>query len=184
MMKANMKSGTTLLRTPFWKAAYQSLPDTVRQRYLAYIQHAERWDLALDAGIEALWPGCSIRPPGRARRTERLLRRSRDLTPPPPPWSVARTASILRDALQSPSFFSQRCSSPELRAEVVPGALEQARVPELLAAQRDLPLAEGIGLADLQRHVLPVGVLLEIVGEHERFDDVLADRHRAVRLHQ
>ena len=54
MMKANMKSGTTLLRTPFWKAAYQSLPDTVRQRYLAYIQHAERWDLALDAVIEAL----------------------------------------------------------------------------------------------------------------------------------
>jgi hypothetical protein len=52
MMKANMKSGTTL-RTPFWQAAYQSLPDTVRQRYLAYIEQAERWDLALDAAGDA-----------------------------------------------------------------------------------------------------------------------------------
>ncbi len=52
-MKANMKSGTTL-RTPFWQAAYQSLPKTARQRYLAYIEHAERWDLALDGVIEAL----------------------------------------------------------------------------------------------------------------------------------
>jgi len=53
MMKANMKSGTTL-RTPFWKAAYQSLPETARQRYLAYIEQAERWDLALDAASDAL----------------------------------------------------------------------------------------------------------------------------------
>ncbi len=52
-MKANMKSGTTL-RTPFWQAAYQSLPKTARLRYLAYIEHAERWDLALDGVIEAL----------------------------------------------------------------------------------------------------------------------------------
>ncbi len=52
-MKAKMKSGTTL-RTPFWQAAYQSLPKTARQRYLAYIEHAERWDLALDGVIEAL----------------------------------------------------------------------------------------------------------------------------------
>jgi hypothetical protein len=52
-MKANMKSGTTL-RTPFWQAAYQSLPKTARQRYLAYIEHAERWDLALDGVIEVL----------------------------------------------------------------------------------------------------------------------------------
>src|SRR6266581_634750 len=74
--------------------------------------------------------------------------------------------------------------SVELRAEVIPGALEQIRVPELLATQRHLLLAERVGLADLQRHVLPVGVLLEIVREHERLDDVLADRHCAMRLHQ
>jgi len=54
-MKANMKSRTeSTLRTPFWKAAYQSLPETARQRYLAHIEHAERWDLALDAAGDAL----------------------------------------------------------------------------------------------------------------------------------
>jgi len=42
------------LHTPFWRAAYQSLPDTVRHRYLAYVEHAERWDLALDAAFDAL----------------------------------------------------------------------------------------------------------------------------------
>jgi len=42
------------LRTPFWKAAYRSLPKTVRQRHLAHIEHAERWDLALDAASGAL----------------------------------------------------------------------------------------------------------------------------------
>ncbi|HYU68504.1 MAG TPA: hypothetical protein VEL09_04145, partial [Burkholderiales bacterium] len=42
------------LRTPFWKGAYQSLPETVRQRYLAHIEHAERCDLALDAASDAL----------------------------------------------------------------------------------------------------------------------------------
>ena len=42
------------LHTPFWRAAYQSLPETVRQRYLAHIERAERWELALDAVIEAL----------------------------------------------------------------------------------------------------------------------------------
>ncbi len=42
------------LRTPFWRAAYQSLPHTVRHRYLAYVERAERWELALDAAIEAL----------------------------------------------------------------------------------------------------------------------------------
>jgi hypothetical protein len=64
--KANMKSRAELsvaelyalerstLRTPFWQAAYQSLPETARQRYLAHIEHAERWDLALDAASEAL----------------------------------------------------------------------------------------------------------------------------------
>jgi hypothetical protein len=42
------------LRTPFWRAAYQSLPEAVRQRYLAYVERAERWDLALDAAGDAL----------------------------------------------------------------------------------------------------------------------------------
>jgi len=42
------------LRTPFWQAAYQSLPDTVRHRYLAYVERAERLELALDAAIDAL----------------------------------------------------------------------------------------------------------------------------------
>jgi hypothetical protein len=42
------------LRTPFWQAAYQSLPHTVRHRYLAQIERAERWELALDATIDAM----------------------------------------------------------------------------------------------------------------------------------
>jgi len=42
------------LRTPFWRAAYQSLPRTVRARYLSQIESAERWELALDASIEAM----------------------------------------------------------------------------------------------------------------------------------
>jgi len=42
------------LHTPFWRAAYQSLPETVRQRYLGDVERAERWELALDAAIEAL----------------------------------------------------------------------------------------------------------------------------------
>jgi len=66
MMKANMKSRTELrvrelyapegaaLRTPFWQAAYESLPYGVRQRHLAHIQDAERWDLALDGIVEGL----------------------------------------------------------------------------------------------------------------------------------
>jgi len=42
------------LTTPFWQAAYQSLPQEVRHRYLAHFEHAERWELCLDAAIEAL----------------------------------------------------------------------------------------------------------------------------------
>ena len=64
-MKSRTKSNATELyalegadlRTSFWQAAYQSLPDSVRQRYLAYIQHAERCDLALDGVIKALSRG-------------------------------------------------------------------------------------------------------------------------------
>jgi len=42
------------LSTPFWWAAYQSLPGDVRHRYLAYIERAERSELVLDAVIDAL----------------------------------------------------------------------------------------------------------------------------------
>jgi len=41
-------------RTPFWRAAYRSLPDSARERYLADIQRAERWELALDAAVDVL----------------------------------------------------------------------------------------------------------------------------------
>jgi hypothetical protein len=42
------------LHTQFWRAAYQSLPVSLRRRYLAYLERAERWELALDATIDAL----------------------------------------------------------------------------------------------------------------------------------
>ncbi len=42
------------LTTPFWQAAYQSLPQEVRHRYLAHFERAERWELGLDATVEAL----------------------------------------------------------------------------------------------------------------------------------
>jgi hypothetical protein len=37
------------LRTPFWRAAFESLPPAVRQRYLSQLKAAERWELALDS---------------------------------------------------------------------------------------------------------------------------------------
>lgn len=42
------------LHTPFWRAAYQSLPDTVRDRHFVHIERAERLGLALDAVFEAV----------------------------------------------------------------------------------------------------------------------------------
>ena len=42
------------LHTPFWQAAYRSLPEPTRRRHLADIQRAERWELALDTAVEAL----------------------------------------------------------------------------------------------------------------------------------
>ena len=42
------------LTTPFWQAAYQSLPQEVRHRYLVHFERAERWELGLDAAGEAL----------------------------------------------------------------------------------------------------------------------------------
>jgi len=37
--------------TPFWRAASESLPQAVRQRYLPQLQAAERFELALDTAI-------------------------------------------------------------------------------------------------------------------------------------
>lgn len=42
------------LRTTFWRAAYQSLPRSVRARYLSQIESAERWELTLEAILEAM----------------------------------------------------------------------------------------------------------------------------------
>jgi hypothetical protein len=42
------------LTTPFWQAAYQSLPKELRHRYLTHFESAERWELGLDAFIEAV----------------------------------------------------------------------------------------------------------------------------------
>jgi hypothetical protein len=41
------------LVTPFWKAALQSLPSAVRSRYVHDIEAAERWELRLNAAVEA-----------------------------------------------------------------------------------------------------------------------------------
>lgn len=40
------------LVTPFWRKAYASLPEHVRERYLADFVFAERWELVLAALIE------------------------------------------------------------------------------------------------------------------------------------
>src|SRR5438046_1459137 len=63
---------------------------------------------------------------------------------------------------------------------MIPGALEEARVPELPAAQHDLFFADRVVLADLQRHVLPVGVLLAIIDVPQALDESLADRTPAL----
>ena len=38
-------------RTPFWRAAFESLPRVVQRRYLPQLQAGERFELALDAAI-------------------------------------------------------------------------------------------------------------------------------------
>jgi len=43
-----------MLKTKFWRNAAASLPESVRARYLADIQQAERYELALDGAIEAV----------------------------------------------------------------------------------------------------------------------------------
>jgi hypothetical protein len=42
-----------MLETAFWRNAYQSLPESIRHRYLGDLQRAERWDLAIDSIIDA-----------------------------------------------------------------------------------------------------------------------------------
>jgi len=43
-----------MLKTPFWKKAAAQLPAPVRARYIADLEQAERWELALDRAIEAV----------------------------------------------------------------------------------------------------------------------------------
>lgn len=43
-----------MLKTKFWRNAAASLPASVRGRYLADIEQAERVDLVLDGAIEAI----------------------------------------------------------------------------------------------------------------------------------
>lgn len=43
-----------MLRTKFWRSAAASLPAAVRNRYLANLEQAERWELALDDALQLL----------------------------------------------------------------------------------------------------------------------------------
>ncbi|HTM59497.1 MAG TPA: hypothetical protein VL199_03980 [Burkholderiales bacterium] len=43
-----------MLKTKFWRNAAHSLPASVRARYLADIEQAERVELVLDGAIEAV----------------------------------------------------------------------------------------------------------------------------------
>jgi len=48
------------LKTAFWRNAAASLPARVQERYMADIERAERWELALERAIEVF---------SRAKRT-------------------------------------------------------------------------------------------------------------------
>src|SRR3712207_8057050 len=72
----------------------------------------------------------------------------------------------------------------DLRIIVVPGLLEEARVPEFFAARLLLLRAEDVRLADLHRHVLAVGVLPDASGERAAPQDVLSDNHHSMRLEE
>ena len=41
-----------MLKTAFWQNAARSLHPSIRRRHLADFEHAERWELALDAAVE------------------------------------------------------------------------------------------------------------------------------------
>ena len=49
-----MENREIVLKTKFWRNAAASLPRNVQLRYLADIEQAERFELALDRAIEAL----------------------------------------------------------------------------------------------------------------------------------
>ena len=38
--------------TPFWRAAFESLPAGVRERHAFHMKAAERWELRLNAAVE------------------------------------------------------------------------------------------------------------------------------------
>ena len=40
--------------TPFWRAAFESLPVSVRERYAFHMKAAERWELRLNAAVELI----------------------------------------------------------------------------------------------------------------------------------
>ncbi len=42
-----------MLKTIFWQKALASLPASVRNRHRKHIERAERWELAIDALVEA-----------------------------------------------------------------------------------------------------------------------------------
>jgi hypothetical protein len=42
-----------MMTTSFWKEAANSLPAPVRDRYAAYFEAAERWEIVLDAAVDA-----------------------------------------------------------------------------------------------------------------------------------
>jgi hypothetical protein len=46
--------------TPFWSAAFKSLPPSERQRYKSQLRTAERWDLAIGDLIEILSRGKKV----------------------------------------------------------------------------------------------------------------------------
>ena len=42
------------LKTVFWKNALESLPASIRSRYVSDIAAAERWELRIDAAVRSL----------------------------------------------------------------------------------------------------------------------------------
>lgn len=42
-----------MLKTAFWRNAANSLPAPVSERHMAQFERAERWELGLDAVVEA-----------------------------------------------------------------------------------------------------------------------------------
>src|SRR6266542_7148304 len=66
----------------------------------------------------------------------------------------------------------------ELRVIVIPGFSEKIFGPQPLAKHVPLVVAEHVRGADLHRHVLAAGILLEVSGQREALQHVRADDHR------